>query len=181
MRRKGGHTRHEQSRPEPPIAHLLMAFRAPAEQLLTLALRRVAHSRPDVFERLGPHSEDIFHLAPAESPLAFQLRPSATRGMVRLKHKADTAGSTATIEGPLWDLLDVFDGSLDADSAFFARRIVVQGRTDAVVALHNTLEAADLNIADLVGGGRAGAAAAHAASGLRKLAHAWSRGRGARP
>jgi predicted lipid carrier protein YhbT len=50
-------------------------------------------------------------------------------------------------------LLALFDGRCDADSAFFSRRIRVDGDTRAVVALHNTLEAAELTLADLLGVG----------------------------
>ncbi len=49
------------------------------------------------------------------------------------------------------DLLALFDGSLDADSAFFGRTVQVDGDTGAVVALHNALEAANLSMTDLLG------------------------------
>ena len=45
----------------------------------------------------------------------------------------------------------VVDGGGDADSAFFTRRIRIEGDTAAVVALHNTLEAGELTLADLLG------------------------------
>jgi predicted lipid carrier protein YhbT len=146
-----------------------MLFRHPAERLLSHALRQVARRRPGVFERLGPHRDAVFHVAPAEFPVAFQLRPSAAAGEVRVKRKADSAGAAATIEGPFGDLLGVFDGGVDADSAYFSRRVTIQGRTEAVVALHNALDAADLDYGDLFGGGAAGRAAGQALEALRRF------------
>lgn len=152
------------------VQEVLVALRAPAEHILSGALRRVADRRPDVFERLGPHVDAVFHVAPDKSPVAFQLRPSATSGAVRVKRKMDTAGAAATISGPIADLLGIFDGSVDADAAYFGRRVVMEGRTEAVVALHNALDAADLDLADLLGGGRPGKAAASALGSVRRIA-----------
>ena len=61
------------------------------------------------------------------------------------------ARCAARIEGPLGALLGLFDGSQDADAAFFSRAIRVSGDIEAVMALHNTLEAAELTLADLLG------------------------------
>ncbi|WP_332638908.1 ubiquinone anaerobic biosynthesis accessory factor UbiT [Brevundimonas sp.] len=132
---------------------VLMALRDPVERLLTLALRRVARRRPDVFERLGEAGDVIFIVAPTDFPVAFRLRPGRGSGDVRVVRDDGTAPHAARISGPLVTLLALFDGRCDADSAFFSRCIRVDGDTRAVVALHNTLEAAELTLADLLGVG----------------------------
>lgn len=132
---------------------VLMALRDPVERVLTLALRRVARRRPDVFERLGEAGDVIFIVAPTDFPVAFRLRPGGGSGDVRVVRDDDAAPHAARISGPLLTLLALFDGRCDADSAFFSRRIRVDGDTRAVVALHNTLEAAELTLADLLGVG----------------------------
>ena len=68
-----------------------------------------------------------------------------------MRRRDDHSPSIARIEGPLSALLGLFDGSLDADAAFFSRTIRVSGEIEAVMALHNTLEAAELTLADLLG------------------------------
>lgn len=128
----------------------MMALRAPVELSLGRALRRVARRQPEVFERLAAYHAATFLIAPTGWPVAFALSPRPD-GEVKVV-RADAPGPfAARIEGRLGDLLDLFDGSLDADSAFFRRAIQVEGDTSAVVALHNTLEAADLTMADLLG------------------------------
>ncbi|WP_298744627.1 SCP2 sterol-binding domain-containing protein [uncultured Brevundimonas sp.] len=134
-------------------AHALMALRSPVELLLTLALRRLARRRPEVFERLGEAGDVTFIVAPTDFPVAFRLRPGGGSGVVQVIRAADGTPHAARISGPLLTLLALFDGRCDADSAFFSRRIRIDGDTRAVVALHNTLEAAELTVADLLGVG----------------------------
>lgn len=132
---------------------VLMALRDPVERLLTLALRRVARRRPDVFDRLGEAGDVVFIVAPTDFPVAFRLRPGGGAGDVQVIRRDDETPRDARISGPLTTLLALFDGRCDADSAFFSRLIRIDGDTRAVVALHNTLEAAELTLADLLGVG----------------------------
>ena len=129
----------------------LILGRAPVELVLSRALRRLARARPEVFERLGPWREAAVVVAPDDLPVGFRLQPDGERGAVRVVRKDDAAPAAARISGPLTMLLELFDGDGDADSAFFSRSIRIDGDTAAVVALHNTLEAADLGLADLLG------------------------------
>lgn len=132
------------------LALPMMAFRGPVEQVLSLALRRVSQRQPEVFERLAAFRDATFLIAPAGWPVAFALSPRPG-GAARVVRRDARGSYVARIEGRLEDLLGLFDGSLDADSAFFNRAIQVEGDTSAVVALHNALEAADLSLADLLG------------------------------
>lgn len=131
-------------------AHAMIALRLPVEQLLSAALRRAARQR-GLVDRLGAHRSAAFRIAPTDLPVAFSLEPDAGRGHVRVVRPTDPGRYVATISGPLLELLGLFDGSLDADAAFFGRTLRIDGDTEAVVALHNALEAADLSMADLIG------------------------------
>ena len=104
-----------------------------------------------MFERLGEYRNATFLIVPAGAPIAFRLEPSAVRGRVSAVLQDDSQPVTATIRGPLLELVALFAGVGDADATFFARRIEVEGDTGAIVALHNALEAADLGVADLIG------------------------------
>ncbi len=132
-------------------ADLLMAFRAAPERVLTAAVRGVAGRRPEVFDRLGDARRADFVIAPTDFPVAFRLRPDGRAGEVRVVRREDPEPCAARITGPLVLLLSLLDGSADADAAFFSRRVRIEGDTDATVALHNTLEAAELGLVDLLG------------------------------
>lgn len=142
-RQQGGARRWE--------ALIARALLLPPGAVLTLSLRRLARSHPEAFARLGEHAQRLYVIAPTDLPLAFCLRPALSQGEVRLVLAKHAPEAAVRVSGPLADLLQLFDGTLDADAAFFSRRIQVQGDTSAVVALHNALEAADLTLADLIG------------------------------
>lgn len=127
---------------------------APPSAFLTFSLRRLARSHAEAFARLGGHGESLYLIAPTDLPLAFCLRPAGDKGEIQVVVAADMPEAAVRVRGPLLDLLRLFDGTLDADAAFFSRRIQVEGDTSAVVALHNALEAADLTLADLIGAPR---------------------------
>jgi predicted lipid carrier protein YhbT len=134
----------------PLLTAAMMAARPPVELALTAALRRAARLRPEIFDRLGPVRDMAILIAPSDLPVAFRLAPRAAGGQVTVVRRSDPGPFAARISGPLAELLGLFDGSLDADAAFFGRRIDVEGDTGAVVALHNALEAADMSLADLL-------------------------------
>ena len=134
------------------------------ELLLTRALRSLARRRPDAFGRLGAYRSATYRLAPLDLPVAFELSPNAARGAVRVVRRDAPGVHVACVSAPLADLLALFDGSLDADAAFFSRSIQVEGDIGAVMALHNALESADLRLADLLPL-QAGRAAANAILG----------------
>ena len=175
-RRRWGARRFDARTPraDRAVADLLMALRRPPEMVLTATLRRLSRRRPDLFERLGAAREACIVIAPAELPICFRLSPSGADGQVRVARASDQEAAAARISGPLLTLLALFDGGDDADSAFFSRRIRIDGDTEAVVALHNTLEAAELTLADLLGlpspmHARANAALASGLSRLRRM------------
>jgi len=145
-RRQGGRGRWE--------ALLARPLLLPPSAFLTFSLRRLARAHPEAFARLGGYSKSLYLIAPTDLPLAFSLRPAGMEGEIRLVVAKDAPEAAVRVRGPLLDLLQLFDGTLDADAAFFSRRIQVEGDTSAVVALHNALEAADLTLADLIGAPR---------------------------
>lgn len=154
MRRKrprhiDGRARRD-GRPGRLEADLMMRARPPVEFVLRTAIRRLARERPETFERLGRFRDAAFVLAPDGLPIAFRVTPSGRQTEVAVVRRDDARPCAARISGRLNDLLGLFDGSLDADAAFFARRIQIEGETEAVVALHNALEAAEFTLADLL-------------------------------
>ncbi|HEX5380043.1 MAG TPA: SCP2 sterol-binding domain-containing protein [Phenylobacterium sp.] len=133
-----------------PLAEILFLLRGPVEVLLTRATRRLSRLHPDAFARLGPFQGSTFRIAPTDFPVAFDLSPHPVHGRVSVVRPGAAHCGVARMSAPLADLLALFDGSLDADAAFFSRSIQVEGDIGAAMALHNALESAELRLSDLL-------------------------------
>lgn len=136
----------------PAFARRLPPFTGlPLGPLLTLSLRALARRRPGLFERLGEHRGAHYLIDPTDLPFAFAVVPDGTASVVRVTGQRDDTASDVTIRGPLLMLLGILDGTLDGDALFFHRTVAVSGRTEAVVALRNAIEDAELRPSDLLG------------------------------
>ena len=128
----------------PPFAGL------PLGPLLTVSLRSLARRRPGLFERLGEHRTARYLIDPTDLSFAFLVVPDGQASVVRATTKSGAAPSDVVIRGPLLMLLGILDGTLDGDALFFHRTIAVTGRTEAVLALRNAIEDAELRPSDLL-------------------------------
>ncbi len=129
----------------PPLAAL------PAGPLLTGALRALARRKPGIFDRLGEFSRERFFIDPTDLGFAFTIVPDGERSLVRVVGKKDGANAPVVVRGPILMLLGLLDGTMDGDTLFFRRIVTISGRTEAVLALRNTIEDAELKPADLLG------------------------------
>lgn len=134
-----------------PHDALLALSKLPVESALTHAVQSLRKRRPDIFERLGKYQESVYILAPTGWPFVFRLTPGAKRQQVQLLDAKRPGPFTVKITGEFRRLIGLFDGSFDADSSFFSRTIIIEGATDAALAMHNSLEAAALRPSDLLG------------------------------
>ncbi|WP_068311598.1 ubiquinone anaerobic biosynthesis accessory factor UbiT [Polycladidibacter hongkongensis] len=119
--------------------------------VLTKAVRLLARRRPDLFERLDQYKRAHFVIDPVDLPHVFKLVPNGVHASVELLPRAKAPQGAASIRGPLVVLLGLVDGTYDGDAMFFSRDLVIEGDTDAVLALRNTMEEADLTPAELMG------------------------------
>ncbi|MDJ1158214.1 SCP2 sterol-binding domain-containing protein [Chelatococcus sp. SYSU_G07232] len=120
----------------------------PLQPLLAGFMAAVTRRHPRIFERLGPHAGKRFGLDPTDLPLAFVLAPDpACPRAVAVRELP--AGLDARIAGPLAGLVGQLDGSYDGDALFFSRDIVVEGDMEAVLALRNALDDAQIDVARL--------------------------------
>lgn len=139
---------------------------------LRLALRRVAESmrdrRPGLFLRLGEHAAKTFLVDPTDLPFVFRLRPRPDRPGVEPRRRADAGPWDARIAGPLAALVGMVHGAYDGDALFFSRDIVIEGDTEAVLALRNALDDAEIDLLAEAAAvlGPAGPALERAARGL---------------
>lgn len=118
---------------------------------LTRAVRQLARRRPDLFERLDCYKRTHFIIDPVDLPHVFRLIPNGEHATVELFARKDAPEGAARISGPLIVLLGLVDGTYDGDALFFTRDLVIEGDTDAVLALRNTMEEADLTPAEFLG------------------------------
>ncbi|WP_417689438.1 ubiquinone anaerobic biosynthesis accessory factor UbiT [Roseibium sp.] len=125
--------------------------RRPMEILLARLIDGVLKRRPSLVTRLGATASVPIAVVPDDLPHAFLLTLSDPAPDVRIVEKDDIAEAKATIRGPLLTLLGLLDGTYDGDAVFFSRSLRIEGRTDHVLALRNTLEEADLTPAEFVG------------------------------
>lgn len=116
-----------------------------AQRLFANALNR----RPSLFARLGPFAQATFAIDPVDCPFVFLITPA--EGRLRVRETLGTAPHAARIAAPLVVLLGMLDGTYDGDALFFSRDLVIEGDTEAVLALRNAIEDAELDPATVLG------------------------------
>lgn len=127
-----------------------MAGTAPAASALRFTLQQlaenVAQRRPGLFARLDGHAAKVFLVDPTDLPLVFRLRPHPDRPTIEPRRR-DMAGVwDARIAGPFGALLGLIHGAFDGDALYFSGDIVFEGDTEAVVALRNALDDAEIDL-----------------------------------
>ncbi len=124
---------------------------------LTRSLRDLARRRLVLFERLGEHRRTLFFIDPTDLTYAFLIVPDGAAAEVKMVSKEASAASDVVVRGPLLSLLGLLDGTFDGDALFFSRGIAISGKVDALLALRNAIEDADLKPSDFIGlGGSVG-------------------------
>lgn len=132
----------------PPVAAALLQALPPA--LVVWPLQRVtasfARRHREVFARLGRHAVKAYLLDPLDLPFVLRLRPRPARPSVELLQRPQICGWDARIAGRLSALLGMVHGALDGDALFFSRDLVVEGDVEAVLALRNALDDAEVDL-----------------------------------
>lgn len=114
-------------------------------------MRRVADGlrsrRPELFARLDVHASKMFLIDPTDLPFVFRLRPDPDYPMIDPVRRSDAAHWDARIAGPFAALIGMVHGAFDGDALFFSRDIVIEGDTEAVLALRNAIDDAEMDLA----------------------------------
>ncbi len=126
--------------PTPPLAPLRPVF----QQLMAGLLRR----HPEMFERLGEHGRAVFLIDPVDLPVVFIMRPDAGRPRLTPHGRDDIPRWDAAVRGPLPRLISMVNGKEDGDALFFSRDIVIEGDTEAVLALRNAIDDAGVDLVE---------------------------------
>lgn len=115
--------------------------------ILARVVHGIASRHPEIFDRLGPHKQSDFIIAPRELPFALHLRGDPAAPVLRAVPKDALPQHEARIEGDFLLLLQLVDADSDGDAAFFSRDLTISGNTEAVVTLRNALDDVDGSIA----------------------------------
>lgn len=166
----------------PPFVSALVSPlpKPPMEALLSTLTRRLVARRPDLIRRLGDVVRVPIAIVPDDLPHAFLLSLDPAGSRVRICDKSRIGEAAAVVRAPFLVLLGLLDGTYDGDALFFSRDLRIEGRTEHVLALRNTLEEADLTPGEFLGlsgrsAGWANALSDRLLGGVRALARQTAR------
>lgn len=117
------------------------------QPILAHVVSTLSKKRPDLANRLGHHKRKHFLLDATNMPFVLILRPDPEDLLLRAYRRRHLPNYDARIAGTVLTLLDMIDGRLDGDALFFSRDLLVEGDTEAVVCLRNSLDDVEGSIA----------------------------------
>lgn len=121
-------------------------FRLASQFVLDRFVGAVLRHHPHLEASLSSLAGARIAIDPTDLPLAFLLDCAGARPRLTLRRAVGLDDADAVIRGTLLTLLDLCDGRLDGDAAFFARRLSFDGSAAMVVALRNVLDGADIDL-----------------------------------
>lgn len=131
--------------PRLPVLPLL-----PLQPILKRIVRRIGTENPDMFNRLGPHTQARYLIDPINLPFTLLLQPDPKNLSLTAHFRATPPDHDARIAGKFLNLMRLLDSDIDGDALFFARDLIITGNTEAVVCLRNALDDVDGSIAQMV-------------------------------
>ena len=122
----------------------------PLEVIARRLLSNAMAARPSFAARLGEYAGRTFVIDPVDCPFVFLIRPEGGRTDLKVVRRALAQGD-ARIAAPLVVLIGMIDGTYDGDALFFSRDLMIEGDTEAVLALRNAIENAELDPSTVLG------------------------------
>ena len=143
----------------PPLTPFLLAGLAlrpvpPSlvQPFLTFSLRAIERRHPGLFDRMASMAAGVeapeFLIDPTDLPFVFLLKTDPLLPKLTAYHDAEGLEPQATIRGPLMTLVQLLEGKIDGDAMFFSRDLVIEGDTEAVVALRNAVDGAEIDVVE---------------------------------
>jgi predicted lipid carrier protein YhbT len=123
----------------------------PLEVIARRLLSNAMAARPSFAARLGEYAGRTFAIDPVDCPFVFLIKPENGRTDLKVVRRAVAQGYDARIAAPLVVLIGMIDGTYDGDALFFSRDLVIEGDTEAVLALRNAIENAELDPSTVLG------------------------------
>jgi len=146
-----------------PVAALVRTLPLwPLSLALTAFTRDLLRQHPALPRRLGDYARRRYLLELTDLPLALLIAPA--QPSVRAYRRAGDVAHDARISGTVAAFLGMVHGQLDGDALFFSRDLEIGGDTEAVLALRNAIDDAELDLSAEAArlSGRLGPALRHA-------------------
>ncbi|MDT8855477.1 SCP2 sterol-binding domain-containing protein [Paracoccaceae bacterium Fryx2] len=131
--------------PRPLAGAMRLLPTPPLSVALTVLTRKILQGHPGLVTRLGDQAGKRFALDPTDLPLVLVL--SLPDGRARISVQRDASGADCRIAGKLSALLGLVHGAVDGDALFFSRDVVIEGDTEAALALRNAVDDAEIDLA----------------------------------
>ena len=135
----------------PPLSPVLLAGFAltpvPAiifQPLLDAAMDVMGRRHSRIFDRISKYGHPVYLIDPIDLPYVFVFHPDIRTPKLVARPSNYSCGADATIRGPLACLLAMLEGRTDGDALFFSRELVIDGDTEAIVALRNAIDDAEI-------------------------------------
>jgi predicted lipid carrier protein YhbT len=107
---------------------------------------RIIDGHPDSFDRMSCYRSAVYLIEPTDLPIQFRIQLNNPAPIICQSHRAACAWD-ARVAGSISSLVAMARGSLDGDALFFSREITIEGDTNAMLAMRNALDAAEINLA----------------------------------
>lgn len=131
----------------PALARLLAPLPlAPLALFGNRLLSGIARRHPEMFDRLGNSAKKSFLIDAIDLPFVFVMRPDPAWPRLAVLRRGQAPATDARIAAPLAVLLGLVQGTFDGDAQFFSRALSVEGDVEAVVALRNAIDDAELDL-----------------------------------
>jgi len=115
----------------------------PLQLVLPGFAQRIFRRNPQIFDRLGEHANVRFGIKPTDLPFAFIVEANHPFLSVVRELPGDVE---ARISSTLVNLLALAEGRVDGDALMFSRELVIEGNVEAVLALRNAIDDAQLDL-----------------------------------
>ncbi len=131
-------------------ALISLALRQLPTAPLEIALQRLVTSivlrHPELLDRLGREGTRRFGIEPLDLPFAVVIEVIDAAVHLSVVRRLDARKIDARVTGSLLSLIQLVDGCHDGDALFFSRDISVDGDMEAVLALRNAIDNAELDL-----------------------------------
>lgn len=114
------------------------------EPVLAQALALIERKHPELFSRLGNIAPTRILIEATDLPHAFLF--ILGEGAPQLFLAGPEEEHQAKIKGSLSALIELLEGRTDGDALFFSRALTITGDTEAIVALRNSVDGAEISL-----------------------------------
>lgn len=119
---------------------------APLEIALRHLLAGILTRHPALVDRLVADTTRRIAIAPTDVPFVVILQTGNASIALKIERAHNLTSVDATISGPLFALMGLVDGAFDGDALFFSRDLSIEGDMEAVLALRNAIDDADIDL-----------------------------------